>query len=437
MSQPSPQMNESDRSHVPLSVRMRPRTLAEFIGQEHVLSKGKLLQRVIQADRLASLILYGPPGVGKTSLAWCIASSSGARFVAINATMSNVEELRKIIAAAETHKQKTSGRTICFIDEIHRFNKAQQDVLLPHVESAAIILIGATVHNPSFALVSALLSRSLVCELKSLQPENVNTIILRALSDRDRGLGSMRVMLDDDARSFLIRMCEGDARRALNALEIAALTTPPQADSTVRVTLDIAAESIQKKAIVYDRDGDGHYDTASAFIKSIRGSDPDAALYWMAKMLYAGEDERFIARRLCISAAEDVGAADPMALVIASAALQVAEFVGMPEARIPLAEAVVYLACAPKSNAAYIALEKAREAIEKESVQEVPEHLKDASYQGAKNLGHGAGYKHAHDYKDHYVVQDYLRKSARFYEPTDIGFESKIKKRLEELRRGK
>ena len=426
------QQNQKD---LPLAVRMRPVTLDEFAGQAHILGKGKLLHRAIEADHISSLILYGPPGTGKTSLAWCIANVTKSHYVAINATTSNVEELRRIIASAKLKKSNKGEKTILFIDEIHRFNKAQQDVLLPDIEEGNPILIGATVHNPFFSLASPLLSRSLVCELEPLKENEVLAILNAALSDKTRGLGNLKIKIDKKALIFLAKKSEGDARRALNALEIGALTTPKSKDGFINFNLEVASESIQKKAVLYDKDEDAHYDTASAFIKSMRGSDPDAALYWMAKMLYAGEDPRFIARRICILAAEDVGNADPLALVLANAALQISEFVGMPEARIPLAQAVIYVSCAPKSNASYLAIDKAYHDIESEKVQEVPDHLKDASYPGAQALGHGKGYKYAHDYEGHYVKQKYTRKLVRYYEPTDIGFEAKIKQRLEKLRK--
>jgi len=420
--------------NLPLAVRLRPVVLDRLLGQDHIIGKNKLLRRAIEADRLSSVILFGPPGSGKTSLAWCIAQITRANYVAINATTSNVDELRKIIAASKLRAKEGTKKTILFIDEIHRFNKAQQDVLLPDVEEGNLILIGATVHNPYFSLTSALLSRSIVCELKALAAADLLVIMQSALKDREKGLGNFKVKPDKKALNFLAESCEGDARRVLSALELGVLTTPADKDGYIRLDLKIAQESIQKKAVVYDRDEDGHYDTASAFIKSMRGSDPDAAIYWMAKMLYAGEDPRFIARRVCILAAEDVGNADPLALVLANAALQVSEFVGMPEARIPLAQAVIYVSCAPKSNASYLAIEKATQDIKENRVQGVPDHLKDASYRGAQELGHGTGYKYSHDYPGHYIKQDYIPKKICYYEPTDLGHEAKIKERLERLR---
>jgi putative ATPase len=430
------QKAEIQNKNFPLAVRMRPANLDELIGQDQILGKNKLLRRAIEADRLNSLILFGPPGTGKTSLAWVVANTTKTNYVAINATTSNVEELRKIIIAAKLQTRENKKKTILFIDEIHRFNKAQQDVLLPDVEEGQLILIGATVHNPYFSLTSALLSRSIVCELKALQVVDLKNIISNALKDKEKGLGKFKVKIDDEAINFLAKSCEGDARRVLSALELGVLTTPAGKDGYINFDLEIAQESIQKKAVVYDKDGDGHYDTASAFIKSMRGSDPDAAIYWMAKMLYAGEDPRFIARRVCVLAAEDVGNADPLALVLANAALQISEFVGMPEARIPLAQAVIYVTCAAKSNASYLAIEKATADIKENKTQEVPVHLKDASYSGASELNHGVGYKYSHDYPKHFVEQNYMLKKMRYYEPTDIGYEAKIKERLERLRKG-
>jgi putative ATPase len=429
-----PEKSTQELKDLPLAVRMRPQNLEEFVGQKHILGKGKLLRRAIEADRMSSLILFGPPGTGKTSLAWCVANVTQAHYTAINATTSNVEELRKVIAQAKNRRSQAGKKTILFIDEIHRFNKAQQDVLMPDVEEGNPVLIGATVHNPFFYLASPLLSRSLVFELRSLAQQEIAEILSAALKDKTRGLGELKIKIDKRALSFLAKSCEGDARRALNALEVGALTTPKAKDGTINFDLEVAAESIQKKAVVYDKDEDAHYDTISAFIKSMRGSDPDAAIYWMAKMLYAGEDPRFIARRIVICAAEDVGNADPLALVLANAALQVSEFVGMPEARIPLAQAAIYIACAPKSNASYLAIEKAYADVESKRTQEVPTHLKDANYSGAETLGHGKGYKYAHEYKDHYVEQKYTRKAVKYYEPTESGHEAKIKERLQKLK---
>ncbi len=416
----------------PLSARMRPRALKEFVGQGHIIGPGKLLTRAIEADTIASLVLYGPPGTGKTTLAHVVSNATKSEFVQLNATTSNVQELRKEIESAKQRRALYDKKTILFIDEIHRFNKAQQDVLMPDVEAGVVVLIGATTHNPFFSIVAPLISRSLVFELKPLSEADIITILNNALKDKERGLGNMTVKVEPGALKFLAKLSEGDARRALNGLELAALTTPKSKDGTIDITLQAAEECIQKKAVVYDRDEDGHYDTISAFIKSMRGSDPDAALYWLAKMLYAGEDPRFIARRIVICAAEDVGLADPQAIVVANAALQISEFVGLPEARIPLAEAAVYVACAPKSNAAYLGIEKALKDVEAGRVMDVPAHLKDASMD-SEGLGHGKGYKYAHDYKGHFVEQEYMPKKVTYYEPTDIGFEKQFKERLEKL----
>ena len=424
-----------DNQHSPLAVRMRPRNFEEFIGQGHILSKDKLLRRAIEADRLTSLILYGPPGTGKTSLAYLISNVTKYYFEPVNAVTSNVEQLRGIINSAKYRRKQNNRKTILFIDEIHRFNKAQQDVLMPDVEEANVILIGATVHNPFFSLVSPLLSRSLIFELKPLEDKEIATILTNALKDKERGLGKLKIKIEKKALEFLAKISEGDARRALNALETGVLTTQPDKDGTIDFNFEVAQESIQKKAVVYDKDEDAHYDIASAFIKSMRGSDPDAALYWMAKMLYAGEDPRFIARRICICAAEDVGNADPLALVLANAALQISEFVGLPEARIPLAQAAVYVACAHKSNAAYMGIESATSDVKEHRTQQIPEHLKDASYKGAKRLGHGQGYKYAHDYQGHYVEQKYMPENKKYYFPTEMGYEAKIKKRLDGIRK--
>ncbi|KPK42112.1 MAG: AAA family ATPase [Omnitrophica WOR_2 bacterium SM23_29] len=417
----------------PLAVKMRPRNLKEFVGQTHILGPGKLLTRAIEADRITSLILYGPPGTGKTALGYVISNITKSHFAPINATTSSVQELRKEIEAAKQRRSLYDKKTILFIDEIHRFNKAQQDVLMPDVEEAVVTLIGATTHNPFFSIAAPLISRSLVFELKPLSESELLIILDNALKDKERGLGKLPLRVDRKALEFLAKLSDGDARRALNGLEVAALTTAKSRDRTIHMTLQAAEESIQKKAVVYDRDEDAHYDTISAFIKSMRGSDPDAALYWLAKMLYAGEDPRFIARRIVICAAEDVGLADPQALVIANAALQISEFVGLPECRIPLAEATVYIACAPKSNSAYMGIEKALKDVEKGRTLEVPTHLKDASYYGAEKLGHGKGYKYAHGFKEHFVKQEYIPKKAIYYEPTEIGFEKNFKEYIESL----
>ena len=416
----------------PLAVRMRPASLAEFSGQAHILAPGKLLRRAIESDKISSIVLYGPPGTGKTTLASVISNETKSHFEPMNAVTSNVADIRKVIDQAKKRYQVKSQKTILFIDEIHRFNKAQQDVLMPDVEKGNPILIGATTHNPFFSIVPALLSRSLVFELKPLAEEDIAAILKRALSDRTRGFGNEAVQMDADAVGFLSKISDGDARRALNALELGVLTTKKEGGH-VHFTKKIAEESIQKKAVVYDADEDQHYDTISAYIKSMRGSDPDAAVYYLAKMLYAGEDPRFIARRLVICAAEDVGNADPQALVVANAAHQASEFVGMPEAQIPLAQATVYIACSPKSNASYLAIEKAMKDVAEGKTLEVPAHLKDTHYKGAESLGH-EGYQYAHDYEHHYVSQAYLPEEKRYYIPTEQGHEKKFKAYLDFLR---
>lgn len=421
-------------AHQPLSVRMRPVNLAEYTGQEHILGPGKLLTRAIESDKISSLILYGPPGTGKTTLATVISNETKSYFEPLNAVTSNTAEIRKVIDQAKKRFEIKKQKTILFIDEIHRFNKAQQDVLMPDVENGNPVLIGATTHNPFFSIVSPLLSRSLIFELKSLTEKEIRSILDRALTDKEKGFGNVPVKVDEEALDFLAKISDGDARRALNALELGVLTTK-KINNVIHVTKKIAEESIQKKAVVYDNDGDQHYDTISAFIKSMRGSDPDAALYYLAKMLYAGEDPRFIARRIVICASEDVGNADPQALVLSNAALQVSEFIGMPEARIPLAQATVYIACAPKSNASYLGIEKAMKDVSENKTLEVPQHLKDKHYKGAEVLGRGEGYQYAHDYEGHYVAQDYLTDKRRYYEPTDQGYEKNFKTYLESLKR--
>ncbi len=421
---PAPERHDAE----PLAARMRPRALDEILGQDHILGAGRLLARAIKADRLGSLILYGPPGCGKTSLAEVIARATRRRFERASGVTSNVATLRGQCETARLRLRGAGERTILFIDEIHRFNKAQQDVLLPFVEDGSVTLIGATTHNPFFFINGPLVSRSQIFELKPLDEAAVVALLQRALTD-PRGLGGRRVRADDDALRHLARVCEGDARRALNALEIAALSTPPGADGETVLTLAVVEDSIQKKAVVYDHDEDGHYDTISAFIKSVRGSDPHAAVYWLAKMLYAGEDPRFIARRLVILASEDIGNADPRGLTVAVAAMHAAEFVGMPEARIILAQATTYLATAPKSNAAYLAVEAALSDVREGRTLPVPLHLRGTGYRGAEALGH-TGYRYAHDAPGHFVDQEYVPTSKVYYEPTGAGYEETIRQRM-------
>lgn len=418
----------------PLSIRMRPNTLSEFVGQKHILGEDKLLNRAIKADKLTSLILYGPPGSGKTALGYIISNITKAHFEHLNAVTNNVADLRKALSAAKERKRLYDKKTILFVDEIHRFNKAQQDVLMPDVENGNVILIGATVHNPFFSIINTLISRSIVFELKPLSKEDILLILKRAIKDKEHGLGSLNIKADEDALKHIAELSDGDARKALNALEVGIRTTKPDKTGLIHFTLSVAEESIQRKSVVYDKDEDGHYDTISAFIKSMRGSDPDAALYWLAKMLYAGEDPRFIARRIVICAAEDVGNADPQALVVANAALQISEFVGMPEARIPLAQATVYIATAPKSNSCYLGIEKALGDVQAGRTLEVPNHLKNAPHPGMEELGRSVGYKYAHNYKGHYVKQDYIPAKRKYYQPTDIGYEKKIKEYMEKLK---
>ena len=422
------------RERQPLAARMRPRHLDELAGQKHILSPGMLLRRAIEADRIQSLIFYGPPGTGKTSLAQIIARQTRSKFERLSGVESNVADMRRVLAGAANRLENTGQSTILFIDEIHRFNKGQQDVLLPDVESGVVRLIGATTHNPFFFVNSPLVSRSQIFELEPLEEADLLEVLRRALADAERGLGHLNIRAEEDALRHLAKIADGDARKGLNSLEIAALTTVPQADGVIHIDLPVAEACIQKKAIVYDGDGDAHYDTISAFIKSMRGGDADAALYWLAKMIEAGEDPRFITRRILICAAEDVGLADPMALVLAVAAQTAAEYTGWPEARIPIAEATVYIATAAKSNSACVAIDKALEDVRTGRTLAVPAHLRDASYAGAQRLGHGQDYQYAHDFPGHFVAQDYLGAARRYYEPTEQGSEKKIKERLEKWR---
>ena len=413
----------------PLASRMRPVTLEEVAGQEHIIGKDKLLYRAIKADKLGSVIFYGPPGTGKTTLAKVIANTTSARFKQINATVAGKKDMEEVVKEAQQHLGMYGKKTILFVDEIHRFNKGQQDYLLPFVEDGTLILIGATTENPYFEVNSALLSRSIVFELKPLEKEDICKLLERAVSDCERGMGSYHAVLHEDAKSFLADIAGGDARAALNALELGILTTQKSEDGKIHIDLETASQCIQKRVVRYDKTGDNHYDTISAFIKSMRGSDPDAAVFYLAKMLYAGEDIKFIARRIMICAAEDVGNADPQALQVAVAAAQAVERLGMPEAQIPLAQAVTYVASAPKSNAAYMAIAEAMEAV-KNTKTTVPVHLQDAHYKGASKMGHGAGYKYAHDYPNHYVEQQYMPSELQgrvFYNPTENGYEQNIR----------
>lgn len=422
------QQNMKDES--PLASRLRPTTLDEVVGQQHIVGKDKLLYRAIKADKLSSIIFYGPPGTGKTTLAKVIANTTSAEFMQTNATSAGKKDMEEVVAAAKNNQGMYGKKTILFIDEIHRFNKGQQDYLLPFVEDGTIILIGATTENPYFEVNPALLSRSVIFELKKLSTEDIRTLLLRAVNDTEKGMGSYHAQMDDDALEFLADMANGDARAALTAIELGILTTDRSEDGIIHITLDVASECIQKRVINYDKTGDNHYDTISAFIKSMRGSDPDAAVYYLARMLYAGEDVKFIARRIMILASEDIGNADPQALQVAVAAAQAVERLGMPEARIVLAQAVTYMASAPKSNSAINAIDKAMRVVQETKTPPVPVHLQDAHYKSAGKLGHGKGYKYAHDYKNHYVKQQYLPDGLTgevFYEPSENGYEQQIR----------
>lgn len=423
----------------PLAARMRPETLDEFVGQKHIIGKGKMLYRAIIADNLSSVIFYGPPGTGKTTLARIIANTTKRSFVQINATTAGIKDIKEVVSEAKDRLAVSQNKTILFIDEIHRFNKTQQDALLPHVEDGTIILIGATTENPYFEVNKALVSRSIIFELYQLNTEDIKELINRAVTDSKKGYGMFKINMDKDALEFLSDTANGDARTALNAIELAVLSTPKDENGVINIDIETAQECIQKRALNYEKDGDNHYDTISAFIKSMRGSDPDAALYYLAKMLYAGEDPNFIARRIVICASEDVGNADPHALQVAVSAAQAVTFIGMPESRIILAQAVTYISCAPKSNASYLGVEKAFHDVKTVKIKTVPNHLKDSHYPGAKELGHGIGYKYAHDFEGHYVKQQYLPDElvgTVYYEPTENGVEKRIKESLLR-RRGK
>lgn len=426
----------SDRES-PLASRLRPSTLDEVVGQEHIIGKDKLLYRAIKADKISSVIFYGPPGTGKTTLAKVIANTTSAEFKQINATAAGKKDMEAVVEEAQNTLAMYGKRTILFVDEIHRFNKGQQDYLLPFVEDGTLILIGATTENPYFEVNGALISRSIVFELKPLSNDNIKTLIKRAIYDKEKGLASYKAEIDDDALEFLADVANGDARAALNGVELGVLTTPRSGDGIIHITLSVAGECIQKRVLRYDKGGDNHYDTISAFIKSMRGSDPDAAIYYLARMLYAGEEVAFIARRIMICAAEDVSNADPQALVVAASAALAVERIGMPEAQIILAQAAAYVACAPKSNSAVNAISEAMQTVSSERTAAIPPYLMDAHYGSASKLGHGIGYKYSHIYKNHYVKQQYLPdelKDKKFYELTDIGYEKKLKEYLDKIK---
>ena len=422
----------------PLASRMRPTTLDEVVGQKHIIGKDKLLYRAIKADKLGSVIFYGPPGTGKTTLAKVIANTTSARFEQINATVAGKKDMEEIVKNAKDSIGMYGQKTILFVDEIHRFNKSQQDYLLPFVEDGTITLIGATTENPYFEVNNALLSRSRIFELKPLEKQDIRELVMRAVYDTEKGMGTYGADITDEAADFLADVANGDARAALNAVELGILTTDKSDDGKIHITIDVAAECIQKRVVRYDHDGDNHYDTISAFIKSMRGSDPDAAVYYLARMLYAGEDVKFIARRIMICASEDVGNADPNALVVAVSAAQAVERIGMPESQIILSQAAAYVATAPKSNAAYMGIAKAMKTVADTRTMPVPAHLQDRHYKGAEKLGHGLGYKYAHDYPNHYVTQQYLpdgMEGMRFYEPSENGYEKKIREHMEFIKR--
>ena len=429
---------QNQETEAPLAARMRPTTLDEVVGQQHIIGKDKMLYRAIRADQLSSVIFYGPPGTGKTTLAKVIVNTTKAEFTQLNATVSGKKDMEEVVSRAKDNLGMYGKKTILFVDEIHRFNKGQQDYLLPFVEDGTLILIGATTENPYFEVNGALISRSIVFELRALEDSDIRSLILRAVSDEEKGMGSYHAVIDDKALTFLADAANGDARKALNAVELAVLTTDPGEDGMIHIDLGVAQECIQKRVVRYDKTGDNHYDTISAFIKSMRGSDPDAAVYYLARMLYAGEDVKFIARRIMVFASEDVGNADPMAMVVAASAAAEVERVGMPESEIILSQAVTYMATAPKSNAAYMAIASANAVVKDTRTDPIPVHLQDAHYKGSAKLGHGAGYRYAHDFKNHYVKQQYLPDSLVgrvFYEPTEMGHEKKIREHMEKIRR--
>lgn len=428
---------QQKESESPLASRMRPTTLDEVVGQQHIIGKDKLLYRAIKADKLSSIIFYGPPGTGKTTLAKVIANTTSAEFMQINATSAGKKDMEEVISKAKDNQGMYGKKTILFIDEIHRFNKGQQDYLLPFVEDGTIVLIGATTENPYFEVNGALLSRSVIFELKKLSNEDIRELLIRAVTDVEKGMGSYNAQIDDEALDFLADVCNGDARAALTAIELGVLTTDRSEDGIIHIDINVASECIQKRVISYDKNGDNHYDTVSAFIKSMRGSDPDAAVYYLARMLYAGEDVKFIARRIMILASEDIGNADPMAMVVAAACAQEVERVGMPESQIILAQAVTYMACAPKSNSAVEAISKAMNCVRETKTPPVPTHLQDAHYKSSSKLGHGLGYKYAHNYPNHYVKQQYLPDGLEnevFYEPSDNGYEKKIQEHFKKIK---
>ncbi len=433
-------MNEKNKeTESPLASRLRPSSLDEVVGQEHIIGKDKLLYRAIQADKLSSILLYGPPGTGKTTLAKVIAGTTKAEFLQINATAAGKKDMEAVVAKAKENTGMYGRKTILFIDEIHRFNKGQQDYLLPFVEDGTVILIGATTENPYFEVNGALISRSIIFELHPLSKDNIKSLLLRAVTDGEKGLGSYHAMIEEEALEFLADISGGDARRALNAIELGVLTTSRSEDGCIHITAEVAEECIQKRVLRYDKTGDNHYDTISAFIKSMRGSDPDAAVYYLARMLYAGEDIKFIARRIMICASEDVSNADPQALVVAVQAAQAVERLGLPEARIVLAQAAAYVACAPKSNSAILAIDAAMKYVASHPNHKIPSYLQDSHYKGAAKLGHGIGYQYAHEFENHYVDQQYLPDEIRdmkFYELSDMGMEKVLKEHLMRIKNG-